>query len=190
MKSKIKSIYFLVAFIFLNAATVFSQDVLWASKVVSFSTQVGNQNHSANKVLGKPDSKIDSTRNGWQPIGSGKEESIVVSFKSNLHAKKVLIVEAMNTGFLRRVYIIGTDDLEYEVANFPVKPGTKNARLVQVSVGDYNIEVKAVKLVLIPIRNISTTIDAIGITSSDETFALSKNHEIVLAEPKAILGAK
>jgi len=189
MKHNSKSIHLVVAFMFISATSVFSQDVVWASKVVSFSSQVGNHHHSANKALGKPDSKIDSTKNGWQPMGSGKEESIVVGFDKLIHAKKVLIVEAMNTGYIRRVAIIGTDDLEYDVASFPVKPGTKNARLVQINVADFNIEVKAVKVVLVPIRNVSTTIDAIGVTSSDESFVLSKNHEIVI-DPKTLLGVK
>lgn len=190
MKHNSKTIHLLVACMFMSATAVFAQDVVWASKVVSFSSQVGNHHHSANMALGKPNSKIDSTKNGWQPHGSGKEESIVVGFDKQIHAKKVLIVEAMNTGYIRRVAIIGTDGLEYDVASFPVKPGTKNARLVQINVAEYNIEVKAVKVVLVPIRNVSTTIDAIGITTSDETFALSKNHEIVVAEPKVLLGAK
>lgn len=189
MKHNSKSIHLLVAFMFMFATAVFSQDVVWASKVVSFSSQVGNHHHSANMALGKPNSKIDSTRNGWQPLGSGKEESIVVGFDKQIHAKKVLIVEAMNTGYIRRVAIIGTDDLEYDVATFPVKPGTKNARLVQINVADYNIQVKAVKVVLVPIRNVSTTIDAVGITASDENFTLSKNHEIVI-DPNKLLGVK
>ena len=111
MKHNSKSIHLLVAFMVMSATTVFSQDVVWASKVVSFSSQVGNHHHSANMALGKPNSKIDSTRNGWQPLGSGKEESIVVGFNTQIHAKKVLIVEAMNTGYIRRVAIIGTDGL-------------------------------------------------------------------------------
>jgi len=175
---------------FISASAVFAQDIVWASKVVSFSSQAGNHHHSANMALGKPNSKIDSTKNGWQPQGNGKEESIVVGFEKQIHAKKVLIVEAMNTGYIRRVAIIGTDGLEYDVATFPVKPGTKNARLIQINVAEYNIEVKAVKVVLVPIRNVPTTIDAIGITTSDEAFALSKNHEIVVAETNPLLRVK
>ena len=190
MKQIRKIIYLSIVSMLASTTAMFSQDVFWASNVISFSSQVGNHHHSAKMALGKPNSKIDSTKNGWQPLGSGKEESIVVGFDQQIHAKKILIVEAMNTGYIRRVAIIGTDELEYVVASFTARPGAKNARLIQINVAEYNIEVKAIKVVMIPIRNVSTTIDAIGVTTSDETFTLSKNHEIVAAAPKVLLGVK
>ena len=169
----------MVVFAILCAFPSYAQEIVWASKVISHTSQAGQVRFSANMALGKPNATADSTGNGWQPNGTGKEETIVVGFNAPIHAQKVLIVESMNTGYIRRVALISTDGDEYDVATFPARPGTKNARLVQINVADFNINVAAVKVALIPIRNVPTTIDAIGITTSTLPFTLTKSHEVI-----------
>jgi OmpA-OmpF porin, OOP family len=179
---KMRHILFVSAL--LCAMSSHAQEVVWASKVVSFSSQVGQGKYAATKALGKPDASPDSTWNGWQPNGSGKEETIVVEFDTPLKAKNVLIVEAMNTGYVRRVAVISDDGIEYDVAHYSSRPGTKNVRLTQINVADFDVKVTAVKIILIPIRNVPTTIDAVGITTSTATFVITKTHEVVQSEVK------
>lgn len=159
-----------------------AQDLLWATKVVSYTSQAGDKRYAAKQALGKPNATPDSTANGWQPYGAGREESIVVSFDKTMNAKQILIVEGMNTGFVRKVCAISADGTEYEVAHFPAKPGTKHAKILQVNVADFNINIASVKVVLVPARHVTSTIDAIGITTSTHHYSLGKMQDVIAME--------
>lgn len=166
----------------LFSASLYAQDVVWASKVVSHTSQVSSSNYSASKVLGKPNAPKDTATNAWQPNGSGKEESIVVAFDSPIKAKQILIVESMNTGYIRRVSAIDAHGMEYEVAHFPAKSGGKGPHLMRINVADFNINISSVKIVMVPIKYVPATIDAIGITMSDKPFMITKTHQVEMAE--------
>jgi hypothetical protein len=172
MSPKLLTPIFLLAI----AAVAQAQEISWASKVEKFSSQTGTKNYSANQVLGKPNASHDSTGNGWQPVGSNKEEFIIVSFDNVVKTKQIFIVESMNTGYIRRVSAFSEDGLEYNVAAYPPKSGAKGPKLVSINVSEFNINVKSVKIVMVPLRNVSTTIDAVGISSSDTPYSLNKVH--------------
>ena len=153
-----------------------AQGIVWATKVEKFSSQVGEKAYAAKQVLGKPNSTPDSTGNGWQPYGSNKEESITVSFDTVIQSKQVLIIESMNTGYIRKVSAFNEDGLEYDIAAYPPKSGAKGPKLIQINVEQFSIKIKSVKVTLVPLRNVPVTIDAIGITASDKPYTLNKTN--------------
>lgn len=171
----------LIAFVLIGL-TSNAQDIVWASKVINVTSEVGKTKYSAQMALGKPNTTPDSTGNGWQPVGSGKEESIVVGFDKTIPVHKVLIVESMHTGFIRRVYVIDADGNEYQVAHFTPKSGSKGTKLIQIDASEFSIKATAVKVVLVPIKNVSTTIDAIGITAASDKYMIDKMHQVVAME--------
>lgn len=166
-------------FILLGSIPSFSQDIVWASKVDKYSSQVGSTAFSAKQILGKPNARPDSAGNGWQPNGTQREEFIVVEFDTVVKTKQILIVESMNTGYIRKVSAFDNQGMEYDLAHFPPKSGTKGPKLIKINAADFSINVKSVKLTLVPLRHVPTTVDAVGITSSDQDFMLTKNMEIV-----------
>lgn len=170
---------YLGTFILLCNLSSFSQDIAWASKVDKYSSQVGSTAFSSKQILGKPNARTDSAGNGWQPQGSQREEFIVVEFDTVIKTKQILIVESMNTGYIRRVSAFDSDGMEYDVAHFPPKSGMKGPKLVKINVADFSINVKSVKLTLVPLRHVPTTVDAVGITASDQDFMLTKDLQIV-----------
>ncbi len=181
---KSKAFFKLGAIVFglLCSSVAFAQEIVWASKVASFTSQASAHKYSAQMALGKPDATADSTGKGWQPVGSGKVETIVVSFEKPIHAKQILIVEGMHIGYIRHVYAISTDGVEYDVAQLGARPGSKNINLVTVNVADFDIKIAQVKVVMFPIRNVASTIDAIGITDSEQHYTLTKTHEMIAAQ--------
>lgn len=170
---------YLGAFILLSSLPTFSQDIAWASKVDKYSSQVGATAFSARQILGKPNARPDSASNGWQPQGTQKEEFIIVEFDTLIKTKQILIVESMNTGYIRKVSAFDNEGMEYDVAHFPPKSGMKGPKLVKINVADFSINVKSVKLTLVPLRHVPTTVDAVGITSSDQDFMLTKDLQII-----------
>jgi len=171
--------FYLVAFVFACSLSSYAQEIIWASKVDKYSSQVGTSSFSAKQILGKPNARPDSTGNGWQPHGTQREEFIVVEFDTIVKSKQILIVESMNTGYIRKVSAFDNQGMEYDVAHFPAKSGMKGPKLLKINVADFSINIKSVKVTLVPLRHVPTTVDAVGITASDEDFMLTKNMEII-----------
>lgn len=89
----------LIIIIFIFTSTTLYSEVIWANKVISYSSQAGNKQYSANQSLGQPNT-FQNIKNpaSWMPIISDKDkfESIQLGFESNIKTKYIYI--NMNLG--------------------------------------------------------------------------------------------
>ena len=171
---KIKSA--LIVFIVLLCCNIsFAQEIVWANKVLKFSSETGTKAYSANQILGKPNATPDSVGNSWRPNSQGKPETIEVSFSSKIKAKQLFIVESLNPGFIKSVVVKNSDGIEFPVASYISKSAIKGPRLLNINLADYSMNISSVIITLIPVKNVSVTIDAVGLTDSENAFRLS-NH--------------
>ncbi|MFK7950262.1 MAG: OmpA family protein [Saprospiraceae bacterium] len=107
---------FLFCFLCLNA---FCNNIQWASKVVEFSSQQGEQFYAAKQVLGIPNSMDGYTDSpfSWAAESTDNEqlEFIHVQFEKATYVEQFLIVESVNPGAIDRVYLYDADGNEYLV---------------------------------------------------------------------------
>ncbi len=155
-----------------------AQEIVWASKVVKFSSETGIKAYSANQILGKPNATPDSSGNAWRPNSQGKPETIEVSFNSKMKAKQLFIVESLNPGFIKSVVVKNSDGIEFPVANYISKSAIKGPRLLTINLADYSMNISSAIITLIPVKNVSVSIDAVGLTDSENTFKLVNNVQV------------
>ncbi|MBC7390395.1 MAG: hypothetical protein H7329_14355 [Opitutaceae bacterium] len=168
---KMKSALFVCTILF-SFNLSFAQEIVWASKVVKFSSETGTKAYLANQILGKPNATPDSLGNTWRPNSQGKPETIEVSFNSKIKAKQLFIVESLNPGFIKSVVVKNSDGIEFPVASYISKSAIKGPRLLTINLSDYSMNISSAIITLIPIKNVSVSIDAVGLTDSENTYKL------------------
>lgn len=150
------------------------QSVMWADKVVGFSSQYGDKQYSANQVLGKPNvlPAFKDSPCAWSPLleESRTDEWIHVSYNTPIRAKQVAVAESYNPGAVSRIFVYDTRGKEYLVyKNDMPQPLRENGRMLCVPIKDVLFEIKSVKVVLntlgLPGWN---HIDAIGLSEGEE----------------------
>jgi OmpA-OmpF porin, OOP family len=88
-----------------------AQDVQWASKVISFSSQVSPKEYSAQQVLGKPNKCPASgdSKCAWfgasDGLFGGREERIKVGYDKPMQIQQVAIAENFNPGAVEQVIL-------------------------------------------------------------------------------------
>src|SRR5690349_13530869 len=103
----VTTVFFLsiaVLSILFSEAIAQEADVQWANEVISFSSQVGSKEYSAEQVLGRPNKCPASGDSPCAWVGKsdgqfgGKEERIKVSYKKPMQIQQVAIAENFNPG--------------------------------------------------------------------------------------------
>ena len=155
------------------ASSAYSQEVQWASEVISFSSQIGTKEYSAQQVLGKPNKCPASGDSPCAWLGKsdgifgGREERIKVGYKKPMQIQQVIIAENYNPGAVEKVILYDVQDVPHTVYHGEAAPSNLPTRLMNVSFLRTDYKVKAVELVLqcgkVPGPN---EIDAIGISDS------------------------
>jgi len=169
-----KSFAFIICFILVHP--IIAQDVEWASKIISFSSELSSKQYSASQVLGKPDVLPEGgdSPNAWLSSNPNGEEFIKVGFDHPKKIQQIAIAESYNPSAISQLFAYDAQDNEYLIATFTPRPIDLNGRLLNVFFDRTEFEVHAIKIIL---RGISVQgyngIDAIGIADSRDPINVS-----------------
>lgn len=109
---------FTFLFCFLSVIS-FGNNIQWAAKVISYSSQQSEQFYAAKQVLGIPNSMDGYTDSpfSWATENPNNEEVefIHVQFAEAMYVEQFLIVESVNPGAIDQVYLYDEDGKEYLV---------------------------------------------------------------------------
>lgn len=164
-----KPLYLL--FFALLQVSVFSQ-VQWANRVLSFSSQKGNQSYSAKQVLGPP-SKLPALGDcgcAWTASKpeSFEEEFVRVKFENKTRVQQILISENYNAGAVKEIYLYDQYNLPHLVyQRSEITP--EYGRLFSVTFPLTAFETDDLKLVL----------DTESIWGENQIDAIGISHDIV-----------
>lgn len=150
---------------FLFSASTILSEVHWADRVISFSSQYGEKQYSANQSLGKPNilTNIKSPCS-WTPIISIKDkyESIHLGFDSKEKSQFVYINVNIGYKALALVSILDNQSKEYSIYNQEqILENTKGKIILKLN---EPIQISSIKLYF-DLKSIDTEVqlDAVGI---------------------------
>ncbi|HYM21058.1 MAG TPA: OmpA family protein [Candidatus Kapabacteria bacterium] len=177
----------------LACSTLQAQDVQWASEVISFSSQFGTKEYSANQVLGKPnkcpasgDSPCAWVAKNDAAFGGG-EAHIKVGYNNPMKIQQVAIAENFNPGAVQQVILYDAADKPHRVYFGDPAPAGVPSRVMNVFFKKTDYKVVAVELVLqCGLVRGYNEIDAIGISDSK----IPVKAEINIAPGSKIFGVK
>ncbi len=164
----------LIILFFVNLT--YSQEIQWASRILSFSSELSPKEFSANQILGKADVLPEGgdNPNAWLPASPKTEEFIKVGFDNPQKIQQIAIAESYNPSAIFQIYAYDSQDHEYLINTFTPRPINLKGRLLNLFLDQTSYEVYAIKLVL---RGISVPgyngIDAIGISDSKIPIAIT-----------------
>ena len=166
----------LILLLSLVALPLWSQNVQWAFNVLDYSSQKGSKDYSVAQVLGRPNAVPPGmeNKNAWEPKGNLDEEFIKVGFLVPIKPKQIIIVESFHPGYLTKIFAYDADGKEVQIASFTPKPDNAVSRIFHVNTTAFDFYFFAVKIILQGNKNITTGIDAIGISESDKIFKIHK----------------
>ena len=93
----------------------------WADSVLAVSSEYADEgssaSYSAEQALGEPDTfDYGQYSTAWSPSSTdGTDEFITLGFATPVNATGVVIREASGNGFVRKVELLGVDDVYREV---------------------------------------------------------------------------
>jgi len=128
-------------------------DVVWAGKVVSFSSEYSSKVNSANQVLGKPNvlPTGGSSPCAWTYSKKAKngDEYIRVSFDKPTKAKQIAIAENYKPGAIVKITLYGANKGEEQVVyqNIP-KLSSEQQRILNVFFSETSFEVAEAEISL------------------------------------------
>ena len=171
---------FIIFFILgLSLIAMAADEVLWASKVIEFSSQYGSNSWSAGKVLGEPDTypKYGDFASTWAPSDRNSgNEFIEVSFDETKEAAGFRIYETYNPGAIKRVLARDTNGTLHTMweGNPEVKEPT--ARIFEFSFAKTAYKVASLRVELdTSAVNGWNEVDAIAlIPAATDTFSVKK----------------
>lgn len=164
--------------------SVKGQKVLWAHKVIDYSSerktpihlaQIEGSAYKAVEVLGKPDifPGVNGNSRAWTPKSPNKVDFIKVSFKEPIQAQQLVILETFNTTAVWKVYLYDPRGNEYLINEFDPRPIPLQSRLLDILFEKTKYKVVAAKIVLngsvVPGYN---GIDAIAISDSKDPISI------------------
>jgi outer membrane protein OmpA-like peptidoglycan-associated protein len=169
-----------ILFVQFNAS---SQSVLWASKVVSFSSEYSDQllgrEFRAIHALGRPSKypKFGNSPSAWQSLtpDSPNGEYIIVSFDSLIHVKQIAIFENFGAGSITQVEAFDTNNRQYLLRDLPINYAQANGQITRIKLNSPTpFLVKSIKISLNSerVRGFSQ-IDAIAISADDKPIEAS-----------------
>lgn len=164
----LRYLFYILLFSFFTKNTI-AQSILWADKVVSYSSQSSNKIYSANQVLGKPNSlHHEDSKVAWMPgRANAGLESITVSYSKSIIPKSIIVHENLNPGSIFQV-IVSNNEKEWVVfENKKPSPSPKKATSTIFQVDKLKEPINKVTLVLNTAAVFGfNQIDAIGISAN------------------------
>ena len=162
---------------------IYSQEVLWASKVLEKSSETVDEIYSpksrAIQILHKPNvlPQTVSSPCSWRPTGSGfGEDYIKVGFEKAIKVKQIIIGETVNPGAIGRVFGYTKDNTEILLFENRDPAPRLSGRVWNILIPETQQEINAVKILIVHALNKGLKeYDAIGISSSETPYVSKIN---------------
>lgn len=125
------------------------QKVLYADKVVAFSSEYSFELYSAQQILGEPNALPVGGDNpfAWSPKRQTGIQFITVGFEEVMEIEQVAIGECYNPGSILRVVAIEPNGKEHLINQFTPKPIRQDSRLLHIFLEEKSPwPVKAIKI--------------------------------------------
>lgn len=189
-----RKIFICSSLILLVGGKLIAQPVLWADKILGYSSEYRNENAGqgfrSKQILGEPNKLPDFGNSpcAWSPAtpNGRNEEWIKVGFEKSIALKQVAIAENFNPGSVTRVYAYNETGKEFLIYDEKASPLAAKGRMLHIFTNQANLITNAVKIILDPSKVTGfNQIDAIGISSTTEPIeALINVSPSVLKEEK------
>ena len=164
-----------IFFISVMTSTAQAQEVMWADRVIEFSSELEETQYAVKQLLGKPNVYPwgEGSPSAWTPSRPGRSEFVKVGYDNPKPIRQIAIAESYNPSALTKIYFYDEAGNEYlMIEREPVivnQPGRFLRLFTELT--PYNVA--AVKLEF----DGSTvpgyySIDAIGITDSEDPIDL------------------
>jgi outer membrane protein OmpA-like peptidoglycan-associated protein len=162
-----------------------SNEILWASEVLGYSSQHYNKKlHAASEALGKPNSMLPGGQvrpTAWYPFTRSAQEYVWVKFAKSIKAKQVVVCQNYKPGGIIKIEVFDEKMKPYTIIEKNPNPVPGNsAETLQFPVPVDIPNVLAVKITVVgnDIKYEIQQIDAIGITESN-TFTYKPSIHLV-----------
>lgn len=172
-----RKLNFYVALIFLLSGKSFAQQVLWADKILGYSSEYRNndsgQGFRSKQILGEPNKLPDFGNSfcAWSPAtpDGRNEEWIKVGFEKSIALKQVAVAENFNPGSVTRVYAYNDSGKEFLIYDEKAIPIPAKGRMLRIFPKQENLIANAIKIILDPAKVAGfNQLDAIGISTATE----------------------
>jgi outer membrane protein OmpA-like peptidoglycan-associated protein len=191
----LRKAFFLGAMLFAQFYSL-GQSVLWASKVVAFSSEYSDQllgrEFRAIHALGRPSKypKFANTPSAWQSLtpDSPSGEYLIVSFDSIKQLKQVVVFENFGAGSITRVEAFDENNKLYLLKEFSANYAQANGQITRIKLNSLTpFRVKSIKITLNSERVKGfSQIDAIAVSDEDkpieESISLEKDANAYLVK--------
>ena len=169
----------------------FAQEIQWASEVISYSSQFGNEEYAAKQVVGVPNAMTEGAVNHWAWAPKKEEvntlEFIRVKFLEQIQVSQVVIAESKNPGAISKIVLYDMDNKKHTVYENdnpePYKDEPRRMFSVEFEKTDYKVKLLRLELKTGRVKG-SNQIDAIGVSGSTKPVSIEVD-EIEYAEEVA-----
>jgi outer membrane protein OmpA-like peptidoglycan-associated protein len=168
-----KSCLCLFLFLYLLISNDLFSKVLWADKVIGFSSQFSNKEFSANQILGEPSvtSEFGFSSAAWLPkFPSERMEWIRIKYSEPIFISQIAINENLNPGAIVNVFIYDSIGKGYSVFanNQPVNIN-RNNKMFNIFVDNTEFRTDEIKIEINTVNyHDRYQIDAVAISDSKE----------------------
>jgi len=156
----------------------YSQSVLWADKVIEYSSEFGEKQYAHDQILGKPNvlPNLGLSPNAWTPERKNKKEYIKVGFARSIAIQQIAIAETHNPGSIASIFAYDADGNEYLVNQSTPKSIPIEGRLFRLFVEKTPYEVAALKIVFDgKVIDDYFSVDAVAISDSRDPITVEIN---------------
>jgi OOP family OmpA-OmpF porin len=110
------------------------QRVLYASKVIEFSSEFSFELYSAQQILGEPNALPTGGDSpfAWSPKRQTGNQDITVAFGEDIEIEQVAIGECLNPGAVHKVFAIEASGMEHLLNEYTPKPIRQDSRLLHL----------------------------------------------------------
>lgn len=173
-----KKLIFLISLLTILSLRSFAQEVLWAEKVLEYSSQLAQKQYAARQITGKPNvlPNLGMSPNAWSPARKNRNEFIKVAFAHPMQIQQIAIAETHNPGAIQFIYAYDDKGNEYLLNEFIPKAIPIEGRLFRMFVERTPYKVKAIKITFdTHVVKDYIAIDAIAISDSSDPIPVEIN---------------
>ncbi|PKL79985.1 MAG: hypothetical protein CVV25_05915 [Ignavibacteriae bacterium HGW-Ignavibacteriae-4] len=167
--------------------------VFWADKIISYSSQVGEKQFSANQALGSPSSySNEKVPTAWMPKITPNEiyENIILEFNSENKSNYIFINMPVGGNALESVNVISKDSKETSVLNIDNIKSKENGRYIIKLPTQIDVHIIKIYFDLVNTKS-EVLLDAVGIgTDTSNIWELNEIQEQLFSSPPENLGTR
>jgi len=146
---KYSIIGFLVTIVSFATAQTQQQEILYASKILGFSSEYSFELYSSQQILGEPNALPVGGDNpfAWSPKRQTGQHYITVGFEKEIEIEQIAIGECYNPGSISKVIAIEPNGKEHLINQFTPKPLRQDSRLLHIFLEEKSPwPIKAIKI--------------------------------------------